>query len=413
MAASYKRELPPDVEDRLREVLETERRGLFRQTVEICASLAIAGCAPALLILARRLDNDSRNDETADACIRKAAELGHPEAMFVLGQRLEMQQRKEEGLLWIRRAAEQGYPMAMGNLGSKLKRAGQVEEADQWHERRAGLGDPVGMYLRGTNLAKEGDPRAEAWLLKASDAGHGLAMRALYDLWRGTGRSEEATGWLEQLAESQPAACVAFSVTHPDHAKSRALLERAAKAGNTSAMQLLAERLYAEGRATEAEAWLHQAIDGGDTWAFREILERHADEVERGERVEYFLGLASACQYDGLFSLADRFEDAGHADEVMTFFRRRAEAGGADEEARWAQQLWRAGKLEESESCWRRAIESGAAEYAIRRLGELLDETGRREEANALRRWGIEPGGATGRFEIPAVLTTFLQAVGA
>jgi len=389
-----------DPGDRVRVALEAARRSLLRHAVELCLPLAMADHAPALLVLARCLNDEGGTAAASEACLRRAAELGDPAALFAFGQYLESTRRREEGADFIRRAAEARYPTAMGNWADKLHRAGDKAEADVWWDRAASLGDPSRMYSRGRRLAAAGDEKsAEAWFMRASDAGHGLAIGELDSLLRRQHRETEADEQLRDRAARVPYAMSFLGSKAPDTAEGRALLERAAEAGETAAMKMLAEKLEAAGQPEPAEAWLLKAIDARDTWALRTLLEGHKLEIERCERIEYFLELADRCRADELFALAERFDQAGHGATVDGYFHRRSEAGDADAQAAHAERLWRAEKLEQSESWWRRAIEGGAG-YARDRFATALETIGRADEAHALRRFGIEPGGATGHFDV-------------
>jgi uncharacterized protein YidB (DUF937 family) len=388
-----------DPEDRVRVALEAGRRSLLRHAVELCLPLA-SNHAPALLVLARCLNDEAGTAAASEACLRRAAELGDPAALFAFGQYLESTRRREEGAVFIGRAAEAGYPTAMGNWADKLHRAGRKAEADLWWDRAASLGDPSRMYLRGRRLAAAGDEKsAEAWFVRAADAGHSLAIGELDRLLRKQHRETEADEQLRHRGARIPYAMCFLGCRAPDTAEGRALLERAAEAGETAAMKVLAEQLEAAGQPERAEAWLLKAIDARDTWALRTLLEGHKLEIERCERIEYFLELAERCRADELFGLAERFDQAGHRATVDGYFHRRSEEGDADAQAAYAERLWRAEKLEQSDSWWRRAIEGGAG-YARVPFAIALDTIGRADEAHALRRFGIEPGGATGTFDV-------------
>jgi hypothetical protein len=390
-----------DPGDRVRIALEAERRSLFRHVVELCLPLAMADHAPALLALARRVRGESGATAAAEACLRRAAQLDDPAAMFAFGQYLESTRRPEEGADFIRRAAEAGDLTAMGNWADKLERAGQQEEANLLLDRVAHVGDPMLMYLRGAALARAGDEkRAEAWLVRAALAGHSLAIGQLDRLLRGQDRVTEADEHLRRLAATVPYAMSLLGSKSPDTAEGRGWLERAAEAGETAAMKLLAEKLEAEGQPEPAEAWLLEAIAAQDTWALRTLLERHQAEIEKCERIEYFLGLADSCRADELFSLAEQFDEAGHGETVDGYFRGRSEAGDARAQSAYAERLWQAEQPDQAEWWWRRAIEGGAG-YALDRLATALEDMNvRPDEVVALRRCGIEPGGATGSFEV-------------
>lgn len=267
---------------------------------------------PAWMILARRLDNDTMTGATAEACLRHAAGLGEPAALFALGQRLQSTRRHDEGAGFIRRAAEAGHPPAMGNWASTLERAGQRAKAAVLYERAASPGDPERMYLWGSALVKAGDaPRGEAWLARAADAGHGLALRQLDELLRRHGREAEADEQLHRRAAADVPYAMVLLGMKAGGAEGQRWLERAAEAGDTTAMTILADQLFAQGGPERAEAWLVRAIRADNTWALRTLLERHAGELERCERIAYFLELAAACSTGSLPAEPPRLAEPG------------------------------------------------------------------------------------------------------
>jgi TPR repeat protein len=268
------------------------------------------------------------------------------------------------------------------------------------------------MYLRGSELERGGDhTRAESWLTRAADAGHSLAIVAMDRLLRGLDRAADADAQLRARAEHIPYAMFFLALNHPDRAERKTLMERAAAAGETAAMKALADEGHASRQSDQAEAWLERAIQAGDTWALRTILKWHEDEIERGERIEYFLERAATCRADELWELAERFDEAGLAERVDAHFRRAAEQGDTLAQVAYAQRLWRTERQDEAESWWRRALENGAG-FAIDGLEEALKEVKRSKEAKALRRFGIEPGGRTGKFDVDRGLLTFLGVGG-
>jgi hypothetical protein len=395
-------------DDRVRIAEEAERRSLFRYVVELCSAPATAGHPRALMVLGRLFTHRLDNRQAGEACLQRAAAAGDGEALFAWGQHLQSTRRRDEGTDFIRRAAETGLPMAMANWSGELARAGKLAEADVWAERVASLGDPESMYLRGSELERAGDiARAEFWLTRAADAGESLAIVTLDTLLRGLDRAADADAQLRIRAEHIPYAMYLLARNHPDRAERKTLLERAAAAGETAAMKALAEEAPASRRSDEAEAWLQRAIQAGDTWALATLLKWHEDEIERGERIEYFLESAATCRADELWELAERFDDAGLGERVDAHFRRAAEQGDTLAQAAYAQRLWRTERREEAESWWRRALENGAG-FAIDGLEDALKEVRRSKEAKALRRFGIEPGGRTGKFDVDPRLLGFL-----
>ena len=132
--------------------------------------------------------------EKAIAWLRKAADAGHPEALFRLGLLVQdgfgepehpfyMAPDPAGGLALLERAVEQRYPPAMTALGVKLFVGDRAEvdkaRAEQLLHAASDADDPVGMYQYGSMLAMGDDPltrqRGLALVEKAADLGVGAA----------------------------------------------------------------------------------------------------------------------------------------------------------------------------------------------------------------------------------------------
>jgi len=82
----------------------------------------------------------------AEKWFRKAAEDGHIEAMFRLGDLLSDAGRQDEAEPWFRKAAEDGHIEAMFRLGDLLSDAGRQDEAEPWFRKAAEDGHIEAMF---------------------------------------------------------------------------------------------------------------------------------------------------------------------------------------------------------------------------------------------------------------------------
>jgi uncharacterized protein len=184
----------------------------------------------------------------SDSTLRRDAESGDVDAAAELGGRLEAQGRYEEAAHWLDRAARAGHAVAAHTLGVILERVGDPDTAEQLYRRAAAAGVPASAYQLGQLLIHhrwrgESDAvMAEAitWLKRAASAGYPLAPDALAGFLRHVG-SPEAAEW-RQRADALDAE-----------------LERAAKAGDSEAANLLGDLFYARNDVRKANKWWRRA----------------------------------------------------------------------------------------------------------------------------------------------------------
>ena len=142
--------------------------------------------------------DEAKSYEEAVNWYRKAADLGHPEAMRVLGYYYEkgqgIEQSYEEAATWYRRAANLGDAGAMRNLGLCYAYSRGVyqsyEEAVTWYRRAADKGHAIAMcnlgycYDNGLGVSKSYE-EAVKWYRQSAEKGHVTAMRNLGGCYAG------------------------------------------------------------------------------------------------------------------------------------------------------------------------------------------------------------------------------------
>lgn len=157
---------------------------------------------------------------------REAAEKGHPEASYLLGDALlqgfpvgehsKAQAGHDDALVearrWMEVGAEGGYPPAMHNLGVMLLRgeggeAGSEGEAEQWLEKGFEGGVAASGAVLGDLAHDAGDAAgALEWWVKAAalgDAGAAMMLGYAYRTGAGVGESEvEAATWFARAAKA-------------------------------------------------------------------------------------------------------------------------------------------------------------------------------------------------------------------
>jgi TPR repeat protein len=161
----------------------------------------------------------SRDDAAAHAYYVKSAELGHTEAMYILGLHHDLGsvgafKDSRRAAYWWRKAAELGHTGAMAELGTCYA-LGRGVPRDygayvEWHRKAADLGDTSAMHKLGQSYltglwVKTDEKQALGWYRKAADLGDDAAMRILATefYWNGRGTEQDrqqALVWLMKSA---------------------------------------------------------------------------------------------------------------------------------------------------------------------------------------------------------------------
>jgi TPR repeat protein len=304
-----------------------------------------------------------------------AAEAGDTEAMRLLSTVLWLAGHREEAGRLVRHAIEANDPGALRSLASDLERAGHHQEAEDVLRRMAEDGELLGIY--------------------------DLAMR-LY----ATDREQEAETLLRELAEDGDPDVLwelALRLKHADRGReAEEVLGRLIEDGDVLAMQELAELLEQRRRAQEAESWLRQAAAHGGTMA---VLQLAGLLEQRGRAQEAKGWLRQAAAYGkstDRWELADWLKQRDRSQELESYLRHGAEAGNGEAMLELAELLEQRGS-QEAEDWLRQAAGLGII-GATRRLGRLLDRTGRTVEAEEVLRHAAETGSDEAMLELAELL---------
>jgi TPR repeat protein len=131
-----------------------------------------------------------RDENEAIVWFRKAAEVGIPDAMDLLGECFSAGEgvipNREEAVGWYRKGAECGYPSAMVHLADCLVWGRGVSRnrsaAMLWLERAAAGGDSEAMFQLAVHLARRHSQEAIRWLELAAERRHTEAMYYMQEL---------------------------------------------------------------------------------------------------------------------------------------------------------------------------------------------------------------------------------------
>jgi TPR repeat protein len=158
-----------------------------------------------------------KDHEQAGDLFRKAAEQGHADAQYWLGQflitGLGMPKDLEQGVSWTRKAADQGHADAQFAMGNAFYLGGGVSQdyaqAADWLRKAAeqGVDDAQrllgSMHLLGKGVLQD-YVEASKWLLKAAERGNAKAQAMLSSMYfEGEGVSKDlvlAYAWMNICA---------------------------------------------------------------------------------------------------------------------------------------------------------------------------------------------------------------------
>jgi thioredoxin-like negative regulator of GroEL len=333
---------------------------------------------------------------------RARADAGDPDAAFRLADLLA----RRGDLDGLRARADAGDGYAALRLAELLAGAGDLDalraraDAGDWHAASelarllAGRGDQDGLRAR-------------------ADAGDGDAARQLADLLARRGDLDGAVQVLRGRAEDGDGYAAFRLAELLAGAGDLDGLRARADAGDRDAAFRLAELLAQRGDLDGAVEVLRGRADAGDRDAAFRLADLLAERGDLDGAVEVLRGRADAGDPDAARRLADLLAQAGDLDGL----RGRADAGDPDAARRLADLLARRGDLDGLRARadvgdWHAASElarllagrgdldglrarAGTGETAAaEQLADLLIKKGRDEEAERLRRFGLNPDGS-------------------
>jgi tetratricopeptide (TPR) repeat protein len=314
--------------------------------------------------------------EQAEALLREAAVNGSPRARSALACALVRVGRIDEAETFLPVSAYDGYDMDLFDLTKELFGTGRHVDAEAWLHRLIDDGDISAKYILIRSL-DEHDRRGEAeeWLRSIAESGRPDAMSELADRLDAEGRADEAEVWHRRSAEAEH--------------------ER-----RDQSLYWLSMRLDAQGRQDEAAHYRRQAIDAlndSHSLALTRFPHWLAERFGAREAERVLQDLADVGNWTAAVFLAGRLEEYGRYEESERALRPAVEAGDSFAMTALGRLLLKhSDRHDEAESWLRRAAQtSRRSDSALGLLGQLLVNDGRGDEANRLKRFGIEPDGTT------------------
>jgi thioredoxin-like negative regulator of GroEL len=351
-------------------------RGDLGEALQILRPFADAGDGPATDRLAVLLASRDDVDE-----LRSRAEGGS----HVTGQLADLfASQGDLDKLWA--LADGGSQIAAYQLAGLLADQGDLDEALQILPGLDGVEAMLAANRLTELLASRGDLDGLRSLVRALTGTPKQydAARRLADLLADRGDIGEALQILRPLADAGGRlAADRLAGLLADHGDLDELRGRA-DAGNQAAAYQLAGLLADRGDIGEALQILRPLADAGSEDAAHRLADLLASRGDLGE----LRALAEGGNQAAAYRLADLLADRGDLDEL------RGRAGGGDQHAayRLAGILSGRGRLSEVLPVICALVLAGCADTA--QLFELLSQQGREEEADRLRRFGLNPDGS-------------------
>jgi TPR repeat protein len=342
---------------------------------------AQGGHAEAAFNLGQLLE---KSDRSPEAWYRQAAQARHAEAAFELGRVLRAADHKEEAEVWLRQAATDGHVKACSALGLLLEESDRKKEAEPWYHQAALAGDAECALRLGVLVKELGRaPEAEQWLLQAAETGNADAAYELGTLLRQLRRWDDGELWLQKAAEA-------------GH------LDAAIYQGQKWWIHGLNHTAWAEPKylgvilnnAIDSESWFRKAAEAGSADGAFELAKLLEHLSNRGDqpwlrKTAHTSGANWKTEADGWYL---RAAEAGSAEAALLLARRArpgTKSGLTD--------------VKKAEAWYRQAAQSGNSEAAFE-LWQLLEQDGRNAEAEPWLRQAAKAGHAKAALKLGMVL---------
>jgi len=157
------------------------------------------GDVKSMVDLGIMLNERGRVDE-ASRWWTRAAVAGNPGAIFALGT-LAAKKHPRKARKFYKKAAELGHAQAMDKLAILLWRAHRRRAARHWFEQAVRSGRPIAMHNYGMFLRRRDRQRAIDFWRQAGDKGYVLSMEALARELEDES-PDEAKHWSRRVAEN-------------------------------------------------------------------------------------------------------------------------------------------------------------------------------------------------------------------
>ncbi|NWF27990.1 helix-turn-helix domain-containing/SEL1-like repeat protein [Streptomyces sp. PKU-EA00015] len=326
----------------------------------------------------------------------RAADAGHPGALFYLAEMRETAGDAEGAEALARRAADAGDITALFYLAEMRETAGDGQVAEALYRQAADAGDTDALNRLAETRERAGDRLgAEVMACQAADVGDTHAVFSLVEMRETAGDGQVAEALYRQAADAGDTHAVFYLVemreTAGDAEGAEALARRAADAGDITALFYLAEMREMAGDAESAEALYREAADAGVADALNRLAEMRERAGDRQGAEVMACQAADAGLTYALIYLAEMRERAGDQEGAEATARQAADAGHPEALVFLAYMRERAEDGEGAGAMARQAADAGHI-YALINLAEMRKEAGDGEGAEALYREAADAG---------------------
>ncbi|MFE4998005.1 helix-turn-helix domain-containing protein [Streptomyces mirabilis] len=328
----------------------------------------------------------------------KAAEAGHPQALYKLAEWWQAEGDRDEAERLAALAAEAGHSQALYMLAFFRSEEGDREEAERLADLGAKAGDSQGLYALAGAWREGGHWGSAARLVAlacfAGDAA-ALYMQAM-ERWE-QGDREEAERLADLAAETgdpQPSYTLAMLRREEGNwDAAERLAQKAAGAGQPRALVRLAELRWEQGERDEAERLAVLAADAGDTEVLTWLAGKWTQAGDRKQTERLTQMSADAGHPAAMYPLAMLRWEEGNRDEAERLADAAANAGHPEVLTRLAVKWKHAGGQEQAERLTQKAVDAACRVGDISTILILVTMAANDpEQAERLARQAVDAG---------------------
>jgi thioredoxin-like negative regulator of GroEL len=360
-------------------------RGDLDGAAQVLRALADAGDGYGIIRLADLLKERGDLDEAAQV-LRDQADAGNDYAALLLAELLKERGDLDEAVQVLRAPADAGTDYAARGLADMLAGRGDLDEAVQVLRAPAHAGDLSAALQLADLLVERGDLDGAVQVLRArADAGDWPAAGRLADLLKERGDLDGLRARADAGDDYAARGLADLLAERGDLDGAVQVLRARADAGDLSAALRLADLLKECGVLDGAVQVLRARADAGDEYAALRLAHLLKERGDLDEAVQVLRAWADAGDWAAAVQLARLLKERGDLDGL----RARADADDEYAARELADLLEQRGDLDEL-----RARADAGDPDAAGQLAGLLMKQGRREEAERLRRFGLNPDGS-------------------
>ncbi|MFE0457928.1 restriction endonuclease [Kitasatospora sp. NPDC058965] len=374
-----------------------ERAGQHEQALQWYRRSAEAGDNDAYGNVVALFATLDRQDDAIEWLMRRA-EAGDDLALSWAAEEIAEIRGVDQALNWLNCFIERGNADAILAAAQILEETGNPAEAVNLYQRAAELGDTLAP-VRFARLLLETAGAKEALQRLDELERQGITdLRARAELLDHAGQSVEALACYKRAAADGNGmvldAAAKLAVQSEGIEATLSWLEACVASGSIVASAVLVNVLLSDGRTDDALHWCKQNLSRLNLPAFQMACEILQATGGTEEAISWLTDLADQGHGFALWRMAGLSEENGRIDEVTVKVKELANRGQTTALHLAAFLTARVGAKEEAVEWYRRAILAGEA-FGIAELADLLEELGKADEADRVRRYGLTPSGRT------------------